>query len=515
MNTAQNQRSQRIMILALGAAAVAWIIYVHFRAAVLPYDDAFILYRYIDYFSQGKGLIYNAGEHAWGYSAVTYVFWLSMWHHLAPHIPLPELAVRTNALPFAAAGIAVFLLVRHYTGRIALAIVTAGLVVLNPALLAISTGGMESYLFLALLLFSLLAAALGKPVLAGLLGGLALLTRLEGIIVAPILVLYFFRDRKALLRMSVAMLSLPLIWLAFAWRYYGTLIPHSVLAKSRPIYVLPRLYTSYRILMHLGRALLVPGIPLLLFCLGLSTVACFFHPKLRAKSAWAVPLFFWGLFCMYSVGNPLLFEWYWPWFLVPAIMTIALGASALADRIAASATSHPKFASTAVTGLWSIWMLGAAISVAVLPLEQYSPNWPISRIGSETGRLRCKTYREAAEWLNSRRKPEETVLAPEIGALGYYLEGNLIDACGLVSPKAIRYLPVPANERISGDIGPIPLALVRDMQPDFIVTMPVFAEKNVLDDPWARATYQVVTEFRLPMKAYHESDRVLILKRGP
>jgi hypothetical protein len=140
------------------------------------------------------------------------------------------------------------------------------------------------------------------------------------------------------------------------------------------------------------------------------------------------------------------------------------------------------------------------------------PNWPVTHIGSEPGRLRCNTYKRAAEWINARRRAGETVLAPEIGALGYYLHGPLIDACGLVSPEAIRYLPVPPSERLGGDIGSIPLALVRDLQPDFIVTLPVFARKNVLDDPWAKRTYTTAAEFELAIPVYG-SDRILVLKR--
>jgi hypothetical protein len=104
-------------------------------------------------------------------------------------------------------------------------------------------------------------------------------------------------------------------------------------------------------------------------------------------------------------------------------------------------------------------------------------------------------------------------MAPEIGALGYYMKGNLIDACGLVSPEAIRYLPAPAHERLGGEYGSIPLAFVRDVQPDFIVTMPAFASKNVLDAPWAKSTYHIIQDFRLPLPAYG-SDRVIILRHG-
>src|ERR1035437_5834000 len=103
-------------LIAFAGIAIYWAAYFHFRSPVLPYDDAFIAYRYVENFIQGKGLVYNEGERAWGYSTVTYIFWLSMWSRLLPHVPLPELAARTNLLPFTGAGVAVFLLVLRYSG---------------------------------------------------------------------------------------------------------------------------------------------------------------------------------------------------------------------------------------------------------------------------------------------------------------------------------------------------------------------------------------------------------------
>ena len=42
----------------------------------------------------------------------------------------------------------------------------------------------------------------------------------------------------------------------------------------------------------------------------------------------------------------------------------------------------------------------------------------------------------------ARTSGDVTVAAPEIGALGYYWKGRVLDACGLVSPEALPFLPV-------------------------------------------------------------------------
>jgi hypothetical protein len=399
----------------------------------------------------------------------------------------------------------------------ALAVFVAASVLLNPSLLAISTGGMEPFLFVALALFSLLAAAADRPGIAGFLAGLAFLTRSEGLVLAPLLFLCFCRRRQSLRRTAVSMASLPVAWLAFAFTYYGTFVPHSILAKTRPLYVLEPLRACVGIIKSLAAALSPVGVAgdmFVLLPLCICTIGCLIYEPFRTKGAWTAPLFFWGIFGMYSYGNPLLFEWYWPLLFVPALVTLASGAAALSASFADPHSLRKRLAANLIMSVWAIWMIGANMNGWRLrQLGPNDPNWSVAYIDSEPGRLRSKAYREAALWLNNQRRPGDTVLAPEIGALGFYLSGTLVDACGLVSPEAIRYLPVPPQERMGGDIGSIPLAFVRDLQPDFIVGMPVFAKKNVLEDPWARKTYDVVAQFRLQLPAYG-SDRVLVLKHS-
>lgn len=514
--TTTHFRSAILFLLAVFAAG--WIMYVHFRCAVLPYDDSFISYRFVDNFVAGKGLIYNIGERAWGYSTVTYIFWLSAWRYLLPTVPLPEIAVRANGVPFAAVCLAVYFTVQRYSRKHTVAVAAAALITFNAALLGISTGGMETFLFMALALCSLLAAGSRKPLTAAFLVGLAILTRIEGLMLVPILFILIHKPLKTALRMTLATASLPLAWLAFAHQFYGTYLPHSIIAKARPIYMLRPLHAYDDLVLNLGQLFSAPGAIgglLTLVFLGWCTVSCLTSRTLRDHNAWAVPALFWGIFAGYSYGNPMLFEWYYPLVFIPALLTAALGVSTIFDPMSRPLGSRRGVARSAIGVLCMIWLAAATIlGWNSHPRSPNSPNWSVFRLDSEPGRLRCKAYKDTAVWLNGVRKPHETVMAPEIGALGYYLKGNLIDACGLVSPEAIPYLPVPASERLGGEYGSIPLAFVRNVRPEFIVTLPVFAMKNVLEAPWATSTYHTVREFYLPIPTYG-SDRIIVLKHGP
>lgn len=515
MNTINKPAVRVAFMWAVVAAMLLPVFYYHFKSPALPYDDAFIGFRYVENFVAGKGLVYNVGEHAWGYSTVVYIFWLAMWHALFPNVALPELAARVNVVPFICAGIAVFLLVRRYSGSVGLGAFMSAVVLLNPQLLAISTGGMEPFLFLTFTLLCLVAAGADRPSWAGFLAGLAFLTRPEGAVLAPILALWFIRHPSGLVKAGVAALPLPVAWFTFAFKYYGTLVPHSVIAKNRPLYVLPRLNAFHNMLWNLGAAMLVVWQTVALLVIGGATIACFAYKPFRTKGAWALPCLFWGVFGAYSYGNPQLFEWYWPLLLVPALVTLCLG-SVVLWRVAKDYGIQSEWPlSQMVKVLWGLWMVAAtAIGWSWAPKLANCPNWSVARVDHEPGRLRCEAYRKAAEWVNSQRGAGEAVLAPEIGALGFYLNGSLIDACGLVSPEVIRYLPVPADERVFGWAGSIPLGLVREVQPEFIVTLPTFAQRNVLDDLWAKQTYRVVKEIELAVPTYG-SDRILILRHQP
>ena len=69
---------------------------------------------------------------------------------------------------------------------------------------------------------------------------------------------------------------------------------------------------------------------------------------------------------------------------------------------------------------------------------------------------------------------------------------QILDTAGLVSPTAVPYLRVPDDQRLGPAVGAVSLALVRDARPDYLVTLPVFAERNVLDSEWFAQMYVLV-----------------------
>jgi hypothetical protein len=167
----------------------------------------------------------------------------------------------------------------------------------------------------------------------------------------------------------------------------------------------------------------------------------------------------WLVAAAYLAARGLVFPWYLPLVSVP--WTFAPCAAAL--RRAGRA------------GPVLVVVLAAA---HLVPLAKTAvaaagrPEW--FRYFEENGRVR--KYLEIGAALRDAH-PGATLLAPEIGGLGFAFDGRVVDAVGLVSPRALAHHPlrVPA-ERSAGYLGAIPPSLVAEVDPELIVSLDTLAE---------------------------------------
>lgn len=555
-------------MLALGAAALGWAVWFHLSVQVLPYDDAYITFRYVRNLRDGLGPVYNPAERVFGCSSPLYMLWLAGWSLLARDIDIPDLAVRTNAILMIATSVAAFLLVRRYltpgdpsrsddgtvvTRRrglsgfpIALgemasrfgpsrasrkdaaslrptvwaALAAAGIAA-NPKLLAISAGGMEPFLFIALAIFALLAASCRRPMIAGLLAGLAALARPEGLLLVPVLALMFMRGSRpqsgerdaeceatpatptspwrtmlrqpGLLKCALAF-ALPFAaWHVFAWVYFGTPVPHSVIAKARPVYPLPAGYALIGTLRDLGSWLvgghLTAMPPLVIAAMGavgllsLSIYRNYRKSNRRSLGAYAPAAIALGLVALYAAGNPLVFEWY-----TPPLLVMSTLAAVVVVADATDAASSRRALHLSLTAIAAAWLMLVSFPARTTPQgPQLAGPYAIER---DPERLRIPQYQLAMQRLDPLLTPASTIAAPEIGAIGYATDAKILDPCGLVSPQALPFLPVPPGQRESPLTGAISVDFVRATNPDWVITLRTFAHKSLLPSEWFHARYE-------------------------
>ena len=93
-----------------------------------------------------------------------------------------------------------------------------------------------------------------------------------------------------------------------------------------------------------------------------------------------------------------------------------------------------------------------------------------------------------------------------MGALGFYFKGKVLDGNGLVSPEALPFLPVPAEQRLGPRAGALSVDFVRATMPDWVVTMQIFSCKSLDVSDWFKANYKLVRSVALPQRTFGSKD---------
>ncbi len=506
-----------VAILLFGLCCI-YVIYVHATAGVLPYDDSFITFRYVSNLFNGKGLVYNPGERVFGSSTPLYVVWLILLKAIAPSADIPALAARGNAIFYAVSGIGMLFLVRSLLDSTAAGAIAASLFLMRFDMLAVSTGGNEMFLFASLVLWSFFFLMKRRYLLSGALAGLSIMARPEGVFCAFLCgMVWLLRDRKKPVLFATSIAAPGLIWTVFALAYYGTPIYHSLIAKSQPLYPFPPGFAFHYIAGKLafwtvGRE---HGAYDMWIVVAAAVAGFVFFQRREERRTWFVVPSFMGLILLfYAVSNPFVFDWYLLVVFLGWFPLVAVGLARLFSGAAAATRAKHG------AGTTSFLLRGLSVAIptvlltnsALFSWQTRDQNNPPGYLPRDHAELRVLVYKQVAEFINSVGKPSDTIAAPEVGALGYYSRNHLYDACGLVTPEAIPFLPVPFGKRVGPNVGSISADFARAVHADWIVTMEVFSIESLVDDPWFRENYALVTAFPLLFHTF-SSDNVLVYHR--
>jgi hypothetical protein len=348
-----------------------------------------------------------------------------------------------------------------------------GLLLTDAKLTDFAINGQETALcvFFLLLLWSELEAAGGpRPGwLAVACAGL-MWTRPDGFILggAVIIASGLIRDRAAprarvpwaaLTRgiLTGALLYLP--WLVWAWWYYGSPIPHTVIAKAA---VTPPVTLAGLLLMPLraltGRSMLgdlfLPtywvfgGWPAAVTVLAqvLAGIAAFawVWPALPAPGRRASLALFLGMFYLDSI---ILFPWYVPPWTVLAFLALAWTVDGVHGRLAAGGRRGCAVA-VRLTGLLVVGVQ-CALLVAVA--------WQ-TRVQQRL--IEDHNRRAIGIWLRAHAAPTDTVFLEPLGYIGYFSRLKTYDFPGLSSPEVVAAMH--AGARTYAD-------LIARLRPDWLV----------------------------------------------
>jgi hypothetical protein len=478
--TMRRKRSEvALLILALALAA-------HLIPGPRTIDDAYITYRYARNLLSGYGPVFNPGERVLGTTTPLYMLLLSALALFfgGAQAPFPTLAWLLNAFA-AALSCALIIRIGHTLKAEGVGLLAAALWAISPWSVTFSVGGLETSVYIFLLLASFAFYLENRLTLASVAGAFALLTRPDALILLTLLfsdgLIRLLRRPEELrpwLKAFGLFIALLLPWCAFSLWYYGTLFPHSIQAKALA-YHLPPKAALVRLIQHYATPFmehLTFGIPWIgigatlyafLSFLGLS------RSLRHIPRSWPGLLYPWLYFATFAVANPLIFRWYLSPPLPFYTLSILLGANALLSDLAR------------LVGRQKLRLL--VMLLALFPLvtslrewtihPDHGPNRPAPEMAFIKGEL---LYQEVAERIKPLLKPSTLLASGDVGVLGYFTGARILDLVGLNSPQATKYYPLPPSMYAINYA--VPPDLVLDFRPDIVVIFEAYGRYSLLKD---------------------------------
>lgn len=409
--------------VAVVCAAAAVVIFVMFHE--LRHDDDFITFRYGLNLVEGHGLVFNPGQRVLGTSSPLFALISTALYAVVGKSHLPDAAVSVNALALGAQAFLLYLMVRRELPVTAVAVAVLTVAGVGTPFIFL---GLETHTYAALLLAAVWSVERDRPLLGGLLTGLAFLARHDAALLVPLLLLRYRRreDTGKGLRLLGAAAAVTLPWLLFATVYYGWPIPRTLQAKQG-------LSAMSEYLVHATTySFVVPGFPpsaashsiaVVLAALGLLIVVRYLRGML------VLVLFAVLLIVVYAwIGPPLSQAWHiFPATLVVRLL-IVVGALGSLEARGRRLTAHRRLLRRATVGATAaLWLIPLALQAVETRRNMETSMW----YG-----VRHQRYEQVADWLLDHAGPDRSLLAIEVGTLGYLTGYEMVDPFGLVTPTA-------------------------------------------------------------------------------
>ena len=494
-------------------------------------DDAFITFRYARNIVHGVGFIYNAGERVLGTTTPLYTLWMATLALISGSENFPLFALVTNALADAASTYLLYHLGRRLSNSSLVGWAIALLWAVSPMSVTFAIGGMETSVFILLMLATFAAHMERRPYLTAVLAALSLLTRPDaGLIVVLIFIQLSWQalrsprsslhaPRSTLCVVGLWILVFALViapWAIFATAYFGNPLSQSMFAKSiayrlEPEEGLVRLLQHFSVPFFESDVFDLGGLIRLVVYLALYLIAALaaFRREPRSLPFFAYPLLYAAAF---AIANPLIFRWY----LAPPtpayMLGILLGASHILARLVS--VRNPRSATPALRAGASVRNLifGTVVAIyMVLSLVAWTlhPDHGPDRPAPQMAYIQLELfYHQVAADLKPHVRPDTVIAAGDIGALGYDTNARILDTLGLISPQTLRHYPLDPSLYV------IPYAmspqLILDQQPDWLVAPEVYLRRGVLPNTQFQAQYQLLET--IPTDIYG-SHGLLVFRR--
>jgi hypothetical protein len=409
-------------------------------------DDSYITLTFAKNLAGGNGFVYNHPPETFGTTSPLLTLTAALLGTVLPWWDMALTVTWFTALCWAGIPWLLFTF-RRSLGLSPWEVLLIGAVVISMSMTIFL--GMEAFLFQFLLVAAFVLAYTHRWLLCGIACGLLYLTRGEGALFGPCIVLVFglhgwFAGKWELKKLVLMCWDLALgaafpvtLWTVYAAMTFGHVLPDTLTAKQAHLvtfgdHEFSEVWWDWAMQFGLFWNRTDPNLwyPLwILFAFGVIDL-------IVRRPRWLVFALFIGLYIAgYSLLGVMAFRWYELPMLFVWQLGVAFGLCAFLRRM------------FEVSGAWRLHArLGGvliAILLVVLPAYAYIESSP-----EYIHDPRSVTYKRICDWLNQNADPDASVAMSEVGYIGYFTDLRVVDLAGLVTPGVIPYLA--EGDKVSG-----------------------------------------------------------------
>jgi hypothetical protein len=470
-------------------------------------DDAFITFRYARNIVNGLGFVYNEGQRVQGTTTPLYTLLIAALSIAFSTQNHPWLSLLLNAICDSISAALLYKLGEKLSDNPSVGLFTSLLFAFSPMSVTFAIGGMETSIYILLILSTFYLYCIGKTRLSVASCALAVLTRPDALLVAlPLFGHMAISLRRVPWREALLFVILLAPWVIFATLYFGSPLANSIVAKSaayrlHPMSAFVRLIQHYSVPFFehrlFGRFWPAFGFPLYLALYAIGSL------NLTRRNGRSIPLVLYPLFYFiaFSCAKVLIFRWYLAPPLPPYFLGIVQGLWAVTRDIK-EAFKRPKLEAI-------FCFLALALLAFELNAWEISPDDGPRRPAPEMAWIKLEElYKEVALELRGEVGASTLIASGDIGVIGYYTDARILDTVGLVSPEVLSYYPLdPSLYVINYAISP---DLVEDYSPDYLVTMEVYVRNGLLKSPSFLRNYRLIKSLETDI---YGSRGILVFKR--
>ena len=426
------------------------------------WEDFLITFRFSQNLVDGKGLLYNEGERVYGFTSPIGVLLPALFYYLTGKTSFLSALWLYRLIcigTFAGAGL---LLLKSLNLKdkkyISFSLFTL-LFIFESKSVAFTTNGMETafmLFFLSLYIYSIAKETKFSWILGGLSFSGLMWTRPDGCfyILALSIATLFVRDRTIkenlikISKMAALCTLLYLPWFLFCWKYYGSPIPHTILAKKGEF-----LLTTQNILQ-----------------IWINTVTSIYSPIYYILGGWPAK----NIFDIFYIILGLICSFYWT---LPTKDKVGKFCSLTFFFLIFYFLLLPPFpwylptmsllSIVVFVQLYNHWHKGKMfkniffLSIIFLTLFQFVAT--TYQIYVQQNIVETGNRKEIGLWLKENVQSHENIYLEPLGYIGYFSQAKIIDFPGLVSPNVVK---------LKKEKGLNFYSMINEIKPDWIVLRP-------------------------------------------